>query len=95
MARILKTIFEDAEWRTIPINRIAKHTRIPLTTVHRHHEKYAASFPPEKIAKPATRTVTRGGQTYEMDTGRIGRRQPPASAPKRRRPASSGGRSAA
>lgn len=52
---------------------------LPLTTVHRHHEKHAASFPAEKIAKPATRTVTRGGQTYEMDTGAIGKKPPPAS----------------
>lgn len=53
VACILKTIFADAEWRTIPINQIAKHTRIPETSVRRHHERYVASSPMAKIAKPA------------------------------------------
>jgi hypothetical protein len=62
VARTLKAIFDDAEWRTIPLREIAQHTRIPEITVRRHHEKLSASV--AQIAKPATRTVTRGGTSY-------------------------------
>ena len=79
-ARILKAIFEDEEWRTVPLREIARHTRIPEVTVRRHHEKLSASV--AQIAKPAKRKVKRKGKTYEMDTGAIGK--PPATTAGRR-----------
>ena len=79
VARILKAIFEDTEWRAIPLREISRHTRIPFETVRRHHEKIAASDPVVQIDKPVTRTVNRGGTTYTMDVGAIGgKSKPPA-----------------
>ena len=67
VARILRAIFEDTEWRTTPIAEIARHTRIPESTVRWHYNKTASSQV-AKIAKPTARTVTRGGKSYTMDT---------------------------
>lgn len=76
----------------MPINQIAKHTRVPFETVRRHHERVSASVPVGQIAtptsspapnrptyapKPAERTVTRGGSTYTMNTAGIGRAPEP------------------
>lgn len=81
VARILTAIFEDAEWQAIPLREIARHTRVPLTTVHRYHDKHVASVPPEQIAEPVTRTVIRGGTTYDMDTSAIGKPSVPPELP--------------
>jgi hypothetical protein len=86
VARILKAIFDDEAWRAVPLREISRHTRIPETTVRRSYSKRfgasalaAASAQVAQIApKPAVRTVTRGGSTYGMDTGAIGRGKPPA-----------------
>jgi hypothetical protein len=48
------------EWRAIPLNQIAKHTRIPKSAVRWHRNKMPSSQV-AKIEKPAARTVTRGG----------------------------------
>jgi hypothetical protein len=80
VARILKAIFADAEWRTIPLREIARHTRIPKSTVADYHERHCTSVRPGQIAKPAARTVTRGGTSYTMDTGAIGKAKAPPPA---------------
>jgi hypothetical protein len=49
--------------------------RIPLTTVHDYHKRLSERT--AQIAKPAARTVTRGGTSYTMDTGAIGKAKPP------------------
>jgi hypothetical protein len=69
--RILHRIFRDPEWSTKGLREISRHTSIPLTSVHRHHGKVAASVPVEQI-KPAVREVTRGGSTFPMNTENIG-----------------------
>lgn len=56
-----------------------RHTRIPLTTVHDYHKRLSVRV--EQIAKPAARTVTRGGKSYTMDRSAMGKVKPKALPP--------------
>lgn len=76
VGRILRAIFADEEWAAIPLREIARHTRIAYATVHDHFKRLSDRA--DQIAKPATRTVTRGGKSFEMDTTGIGKTPPPA-----------------
>jgi hypothetical protein len=75
VGRILGRIFGDPEWSLVPLRAISRHANIPFSTVQERHAKYVLSDRPGQI-KPAEREVTRGGSTYTMDTGDIGRRAP-------------------
>lgn len=76
--RILKKIFADPEWKSISLREIARHTGIPLTTVHR----FQASVPLEQmVQREPSRTVTRNGTTYTQNTANIGKSAAPAPKP--------------
>jgi hypothetical protein len=51
-------------------NQIAKHVGVSQPTVLRCREKLVASYTLYKIE---SRTVTRGGTTYQLNTANIGR----------------------
>jgi hypothetical protein len=74
--RILGRIFRDPEWAAKGLREISRHCSIPLTTVHRHYVKVAATVPPEQ-RKPSVREVTRAARPYQMETRNIGRRAAP------------------
>jgi len=77
VGRILGRIFRDPEWSVRSLREISRHCAIPLTTVHRHYVKVAASVPPEQ-RKPSVREVSRATSApYEMETRNIGRQAAP------------------
>lgn len=72
---ILKRIFLDPEWASVPQTEIARHVGVTATMVSRVRASFSRENDVQGTATPAvTKTVTRNGKTYSMKTSRIGRK---------------------
>lgn len=72
---ILKRIFLDPEWAAVPQTEIARHVGVTMAMVSRVRASFSRENDAQGEPRPqVTKTVTRGGKTYTMKTGRIGRK---------------------
>jgi transposase-like protein len=72
--RAVKAALAHPKCAGLSDNQIAKHVGVNQSTVSAWRKKLDVSYGIHKMDGEATRTVTRNGKTYEMDTSNIGKR---------------------